>query len=295
MTFSNFLNFVCNLSSENIEFKDATHKITEYINDLPKDSLIEIVRKIGIIPESIETGSSTEKLFSKASDCVLAKCFNELGMPSIALSERGNSADIIARSTYHGYTLVADAKTFRMSRTAKNQKDFKIDTLSNWRGAENDFAIIVAPYFQYPNTESQIYSSALDKKVCLLSWEHILFLLLNNKSENENFSLEPIWKAPDRIARDTRIAYADRMKCLFPYINQMVCDRISKSLDDFQAELQSCKEGICARANDEINCLEQQKIQIQHMTRDEAINQLLKITKIDARIKTIEKFVAKLG
>ncbi len=135
MNFSDFLNFICGLSSENIKFKDATRRIINCINDLSKDSLIEIVKKIGIIPESIETGSSTEKLFSKASDCVLAKCFNELGMPSIALSERSNSADITAKSQYHGYTLVADAKTFRMSRTAKNQKDFKVETLSNWRGA----------------------------------------------------------------------------------------------------------------------------------------------------------------
>ena len=75
----------------------------------------------------------------------------------------------------------------------------------------------------------------------------------------------------------------------------MVCDRISKSLSDFETELNSCKESICTRAGDEINCLKQQKTQIQNLTRDEAIDQLLKITKLDARIKTIEKFVVKLS
>ena len=181
MPFNDFMNRIFDLSGNSrIKFSEATITVKNYIEELDRDSVIEIVKEIGTIPEQIEASSSAEKLFSKASDCVLARCFTEMGIPSIAVNERGNSADIVARSNYHGYTLVADAKTFRLSRTAKNQKDFKIDTLSNWRGSEHDYALLVAPYFQYPSTASQIYSNSLDKKVCLLSWEHILFLLIND-------------------------------------------------------------------------------------------------------------------
>lgn len=292
MNFENFVRIIIELSSTK-KFAEATDQIKDYVSGLDKQIFIEIVKQIGTIPECIEASSSSEKLFSKASDCILARCFSELGMPSIAVNERSNSADIIARSI-HGYTLVADAKTFRLSRTAKNQKDFKIDTLSNWRGAEHDFALLVAPYFQYPNTVSQIYSSALDKQVCLLSWEHILFLLVNNVMETDTLSLEAIWNAPVRLARDTRIAYADRMNCQFPYINQILCDRISVSVENFNSQLDICKDIIRNRGNYELTYLNTKKEEITTLTRDEAIAELLKSKKVLERISTIEKFVSSL-
>ena len=292
MSFNHFIDTIIELSVTR-KFAEASEKIKIYVNELDRQTVIDIVKEIGTIPECIEASSSSEKLFSKASDCILARCFSELGMPSIAVNERGNSADIIARSI-HGYTLVADAKTFRLSRTAKNQKDFKIDTLSNWRGSEHDFALLVAPYFQYPNTVSQICASALDKQVCLLSWEHILFLLGNNVMESDILSLEAIWNAPVRLARDTRIAYADRMNCQFPYINQMLCDRISVPIQKFNEQLDVCKDIIRNRGNYELEYLNTEKEAITMLTRDEAIAELLKSKKVLERISTIEKFVSSL-
>lgn len=292
MSFNHFIDTIIELSVTR-KFAEASEEIKIYVNELDRQTVIDIVKEIGTIPECIEASSSSEKLFSKASDCILARCFAELGMPSIAVNERGNSADIIARSN-HGYTLVADAKTFRLSRTAKNQKDFKIDTLSNWRGSEHDFALLVAPYFQYPNTVSQIYSSALDKQVCLLSWEHILFLLENNVMESDTLSLEAIWNAPVRLARDTRLAYADRMNCQFPNINQMLCDRISVPIQKFNEQLDVCKDIIRNRGNYELEYLNTEKEAITTLTRDEAIAELLKSKKVLERISTIEKFVSSL-
>lgn len=295
MSFINFVQEINRLSKNTaVKFNEAVNSIKQQVEALDKAALIDIVKGIGTIPEAIEASSSEEKLYSKASDCILARCFTELGMPAAAVSLRGNSADIVAKSSYHGYTLVADAKTFRLSRTAKNQKDFKIDALSNWRGAEHDFAVLVAPYFQYPNTNSQIYSTALDKKVCLLSWEHILFLLLNDTAESEILSLESIWNAPVRIARDTRIAYDDRMNCQFPLINQMVCTRISKSIDEFNRHLLECKGEIRSRSNHELVYLNREKEAIINLTRSEAISLLLKSKKVEERISTIEKFVNSL-
>lgn len=295
MEFNNFVEKIYGLSSDRrISFPDASDQVKEYVNSLNRSSTLEILKEIGTIPEYIEASSSAEKLFSKASDCVLAHCFIEMGMSSVAVNERGNSADIIAESFFHGYTLVADAKTFRLSRTAKNQKDFKIDTLSNWRGAEHDYALLVAPYFQYPNTASQIYSSALDKQVCLFSWEHIIFLLENGIVETETLSLESIWNAPVRLARDTRIAYADRMNCQLPFINKVVCDRISKTENDFEAQLNICKNNIRNRSGREIEYLNNERECIENLTKEEAISELLKSKKVMERITRIEKFVAAL-
>lgn len=155
------------------DFKEAAESIRNYIDVMDEDNFKDIVKQIGTIPECIDHDSTEEKLYSKASDIVLARCFRLLGLASRALEERGDSADIIAESiSGYNYSLVADAKCFRLSRTAKNQKDFKIANLSDWRGSENEYAILVAPYFQYPQKASQIYSKALDNNVCLLSWDH---------------------------------------------------------------------------------------------------------------------------
>ena len=125
------------------QFFYCNQSLTEQVS---KESIINIVKEIDTILESIEVISTEIKLFSKASDIILSRCLIELGLKSKAVSERGNSAGIIPESVY-GYTLVTDAKTFRMSRTVKNQKDFKISTLINWRGMEHGFALLVSPYF----------------------------------------------------------------------------------------------------------------------------------------------------
>ena len=291
--YSDFLKLLFSLTKEKKNFKLSGNDIESYIQSLSKDVFIEIVKEIGTIPEVIEASSTEEKLYSKASDIVLARCFSEIGLKAKALSERGNSADIVAES-HHGYTLVADAKTFRLSRTAKNQKDFKISTLSRWRGMEHDFAVLVAPYFQYPNTSSQIYASSLSDKVCLLSWEHILFLLNQQVVEDVSLSLEQIWNAPTRIERDSKIAYADRMNCLFPYINKMVCDRIPISLKDFEEQLNICKLYIFERSNDEIAVLNAEIQKIEEYTKEQAIKELIKSRKLNEKISAILSYKSSL-
>jgi uncharacterized protein YydD (DUF2326 family) len=85
---------------------------------------------------------------------------NFLGIETIVLGARGNSADVFGKTK--NYTIVGDAKTFRLSRTAKNQKDFKVSALDTWR-RENNYAVLVAPLMQYPTKKSQIYEQAVKK------------------------------------------------------------------------------------------------------------------------------------
>lgn len=214
------------LESSKRDFKQATDEMRTFVDEMDIEDFKVIVKQIGTIPEVIEHDSTEEKLYSKASDIVLARCFRQLGMAARALDERGDSADIIAESRAgYNYSLVADAKCFRLSRTAKNQKDFKVSNLSDWRGAENEYAVLVAPYFQYPQNTSQIYSKALENNVCLFTWEHISIMLDKGIKENENFSLESLWNSSQMIARDKTLSFASAKSCFLPRIDSYVAKK----------------------------------------------------------------------
>lgn len=278
------------------EFKCATEEIRKFIDEIPEDEFKVIVKQIGTIPENIDHDSTEEKLYSKASDIVLARCFRLLGLASRALDERADSADILAESiSGYNYSLVADAKCFRLSRTAKNQKDYKVGNLSDWRGSENEYAVLVAPYFQYPQIKSQIYSKALDNNVCLLSWEHISIMLDQNVKETASLSLESLWNASQMIARDKTLSFANAKCCFLPKMDVYVAKKIGMSESDYNAMLNKYKLLIVYRGKTEIaywnGCIDE----IKNYTKEKAIEELIKAKKIQEKIKEISSYIEKLS
>lgn len=197
------LSLIENLTNQ--EFKQATNSLISFIYKLNRNEVIELVRSIGILPEAIKPSSTQEKLFSKAGDIVLAKAFQLLNLNSKPLEQRGNAGDVIALSKEFNYGLVADAKSFRLSRTAKNQKDFKVKALSEWR-EDKDYAVLTAPFFQYPTTKSQIFKQSLDENVLLFSWEHLAILLQLDLEETNIFSFEQLWNFPKKQSKKTSVS-----------------------------------------------------------------------------------------
>jgi len=147
--------------------KDAFDKLEKHLSKTTRKEFSENIIECGILPEMFGHDSSEEKLWAKLSDIILAQSLNYLGIKAEVLGARGNSADVYGKT--NKYSIVGDAKTFRLSRTAKNQKDFKVSALDSWRKG-NNYAMLVAPLSQYPNRSSQIYSQTIDKNVTLLSY-----------------------------------------------------------------------------------------------------------------------------
>jgi type II restriction enzyme len=83
-------------------------------------SLIDHLRLCGNIPESYGHDTSEEKLYSKYTDCLLSLAYTAIGLKSLVLKERADAADVEAFAK--DYSFVADAKAFRLSRTAKKSK-----------------------------------------------------------------------------------------------------------------------------------------------------------------------------
>ena len=269
-----------------LDFNIASSEVARYIDSC--DDFIDILKQIGTIPESIEHDSTQEKLFSKASDAALARAFREIGLKATILKERGDSADVQAESIHYGYTLVADAKAFRLSRTAKNQKDFKVTALSGWR-KDADYAVLCSPYFQYPATKSQIYAQAVDHNVCLLSWEHILFLVELGLKESEKINLSLLWNVSGAYAEHCVVA--EKKNCFTSVVNDTILNISQKSTDDFVSFLNQCRYSLSVRANEESTFWKNEMIKITSYTKEQAISELIKAKKIDEKIAQIEKYI----
>lgn len=274
-----------------MNFVDATRRLITYIDSLSRADISGILLDIGAIPQSVVPSSSEEKLYSKATDIVLARCFTELGLQGEVLESRGDSADVAATSVFHGYSLVADSKAMRLSRTAKNQKDFKVGALGdNWIGDDNTFAVLCCPLYQYPTKSSQIYEQALNNKTCFFSWEYMKYLIDNNIRETDDFSLEPIWAY---ITRLSRMAGINRKANFFDKIDENICRRINHNVNDMRERISTYYEYIVRRAiREREDILNSRIAEINNLTREEAI-QLL-IEKEEKKTETLDKLIERL-
>lgn len=276
-------------SASDKDFETASKLLEEYIVD--DTDFIGTLKQIGTIPETIIHDSTAEKLFSKASDAVLSRAFREVGLKSTVLKGRNNSADVLAESPVHGYTLVADAKAFRLSRTAKNQKDFKVTALSGWR-KDADYAVLCSPYFQYPSKHSQIYAQALNHNVCLLSWEHLIFLIENGIKETPNLSFALLWNFCELYSH--KVVYSDKEKCFMQQFNSEVLALTGLDSSVFSAQLSAQIKTITERGNLEKSLLEEEIKKIKQFSREKAIEELIKDKKLNEKIEQIDKYIRRL-
>jgi type II restriction enzyme len=271
-------------------FEESYQKIHKYLQKISQDHLIEITQEIGTIPEDIAHDSTEEKLYAKTTDILLCEILKTFGLNVSVNKERGCSADVFGKSL-HDYSFVGDAKAFRLSRTAKNQKDFKVSSIVDWR-ADKNYAILVCPYYQYPKSSSQIYGQALDGNVCLLSWEHLSFMLKKKIYETKLVNLAPIWNISRNIAANTSVL--DKNRFFFGETNRIFCQIINSSLESFREHLKITRQNTIERGNYEINFWYQRIEQIHEYDRQQAIKELLKALKLEEKIKTIQKYLKSL-
>lgn len=234
----------------------------------------------GIIPEQLSHDSSQEKLYSKYTDEVLALTLCRLGATASVLEARGDSADV--QAVVQGEGLVADAKAFRLSRTAKNQKDFKITALAGWRG-DHTHALLVAPLYQYPTASSQIYRQAIERGVLLLGYEHLVAVLrLDAHIPGGGLSaltrilgaLEPL-----PATKDASVYWRAVNDAL--HVQQRDAVALWAGVIAESAEVLRLMKAV------EIEHLSGEARRISMMTRDEAIEELLRLRRLEQRIATI--------
>lgn len=245
------------------------------------NSIIDHIRLCGNIPESYGHDTSEEKLYSKYTDNLLSIAYNEMGLTSLVLRERADAADVEIVS--RDYSFVADAKAFRLSRTAKNQKDFKVQAMDTWKRGK-PYAMVVCPIYQLPNTSSQIYQQATTRNVCIFTYSHLSLLLRFSEVESKESSMDllhSIFKTieslnPSKNAND-----------YWSSVNKTMINYSKKVSDLWKIEKIASVESIEIGKKEGLYFLSQEREKIMKMSHQDAIKELMKVHKIESKIRTI--------
>lgn len=94
------------------------------------------------------------------------------------------------------------------------------------------------------------------------------------------------------FARETKIPNAK--SCFLPKIHEIVAKKIGISREDFLKLLNFYRLEIILRGGHEIDYCQSKIEEINMLTREEAIKQLIKETKLEERIKVITHYILTL-
>lgn len=266
-------------------FGDDSDRVEgELSAEIKKDglsALLDHLRLCGDIPESYSHDSSEEKLYSKYTDALLNESYKKIGLTSVVLKERGDSADVEACAP--SYSFVADAKAFRLSRTAKNQKDFKVQAMHGWKRGK-PYAMVVCPIYQLPTRASQIYQQAISREVCVFTYSHLAVLCAYSDyagSEKAQELLHNIFRSFPVLnpTKDAGQYWMAINRCMLEF------DEILKDL--WKVEKMVAVESISVAKEIALTYLAGERERIMRMSHDEAINELIRKNNIESRIATI--------
>jgi hypothetical protein len=265
---------------------DSTKMVKELQAEIARDgsgALLDHLRLCGAIPEQYGHDSSEEKLYSKYTDAVVSESLFAMGLKSIVLDARGDSADVQARAG--AYSLVADAKAFRLSRTAKNQKDFKVQAMDGWRGGL-DYAVIVCPIYQLPSRTSQVYQQTIARNVCVLSYAHLAALVGLAARQGLQFAeagLHEVLKS---------IAIMHPSKSALDYwtgVNRALINPLSSHSDLWAIEKSASVESLEVVKRESLQYLISERDRLLGLSHQQALAELIRLTGVYSRVEQVRR------
>ena len=264
---------------------NAFSVLEKEVSKYSKTDLFNTIIQVGILPECFGHDTTEEKIWSKYSDILLAQCLNNIGgIEAKVLGTRGNSADVIGHT--NNYSMVADAKTFRLSRTAKNQKDFKVSALDSWRG-DNNFSMLVGPLFQYPKRTSQIYKQAITRNVTLYSYTHLKFVM----GVNPKTDLKQIFDIGSLDKKELTGNEQLKAASYWSKIDEITLKVTGSNAMELEGYIQETIKTTQGLGNEGVSYWNNIIEEIKKLPREEAIKELIKARKIDQKIKVIKKAI----
>ena len=260
-------------------------EISKEIQDKGIDSLLGHLRLCGAIPENYGHDTSEEKLYSKYTDVVIHEAYKTTGFNSLVLKERADVADV--ECVNDDYSFVADAKAFRLSRTAKNQKDFKVQAMDGWKHGK-PYAMVVCPVCQLPTRASQIYQQAGARSVCIGTYTHLAVFARYAEATNTTNAMElvhQVFKTVESMnpSKDANLYWQA--------VNRKILDFDGKIAAIWKEEKQASVESIQISRDEALGFLASERERIMRLTKEQAIREVLKASKLDNKIRAIRSVV----
>lgn len=265
--------------------QDTARLTTELTAEVDRDSaaLYDHLRLCGAIPEAYGRDSSEEKLYSKYTDVVVSHAFRAMGLSSDVLSERGGAADVEASGA--NFAFVADAKAFRLSRTARNQKDFKVQAMDGWKQGK-PFAVVVAPLYHLPARSSQIYMQAGERNVAILSYSHLAVLVgLADRARLRvaEDALHDVFRAVEAMTPTKSAA------SFWQIVNRALLDSDECCAELWEIERLAAEQACAAVKAEALAFLATERERLVRLSHDEALAQLVAMSNVDGRAAVVQR------
>lgn len=268
------------VDSEKVE--DA---IGKEIKEKGIDSLLGHLRLCGAIPERYGYDTSEEKLYSKYTDIVIHEAYMAMGFNSLVLKERSDIADV--ECVNENYSFVADAKAFRLSRTAKNQKDFKVQAMDGWKHGK-PYAMVVCPVYQLPARTSQIYQQAGARSVCIGTYTHLSVFARYANVRNKSDAMKLVHEVFKTVES---MNPSKNASVYWQIINRRILDFDHIISDLWQEEKRASVESIHISKEEALDFIASERERIMKLTKKQAIKEVLKLSKLENKTKAIRSVV----
>ena len=278
-----WINNISRLSGNfGVDAERIEQELRREVQDYGIVSLLGHLRLCGAIPESYGPDTSEEKLYSKYTDAVIQEAYTAMGFTSLVLTERADVADV--ECVTDDYSFVADAKAFRLSRTAKNQKDFKVQAMDDWKHGK-PYAMVVCPVYQLPYRTSQIYQQAAARSVCIATYTHLAVLARYAQESTQSEAVALVHEVFKTVEAMNPSKNANNY---WQAVNRTLLDFNDVIGKIWREEKLASNESILISREEALTFLAAERERIMRLSRVEAIREVLKWRKVDSKIQTVQ-------
>ena len=277
-----WINELSRLSGDfGVDAERLEQELGQEIKDQGADALLGHLRLCGAIPEKYGHDSSEEKLYSKYTDSVIHATFVAIGCTSLVLRERADVADV--ECVCGDFSFVADAKAFRLSRTAKNQKDFKIQAMDNWKRGK-PFALVVCPVYQLPARTSQIYQQAAARSVCICTYTHLAVLVRYAVAVGQRHA---VMRLHDMFRAVEAMHPSKDATAYWQTVNRSLLSDGEDIASIWREEKMAATESIQQAAEEALQFLAAERERIMRLSREDAIQEVIRGRNLDNRMRAV--------
>jgi hypothetical protein len=236
-----------------VDIQSVVDEVKDKIKSLSDPDFIEVIISC-FIPDLYSGMGKCEKLFTKLTELMVGEWWRRMGGDYRLPTKKSGTEDVELK--YGNYSIVCDAKVFRLGRSQKapNVKDFlKLASVALWiaslkESGNNDVigGLVAYSSLHEWESDSEVYEECTNHTtpVVMLPYE-VLALLLKYK---ERVSIPVFLKMWDYAGNHVR-TYRSK-KNYWDYITKYICEMISISEDEYKNEMKQYHRAILLTASE---------------------------------------------